>query len=110
MDYSQLSLIELKQMAKGRRIKQYYIKKKEELAEILSLTELPFEMKLEKMTIIELREEAKRRGLRGDGIWKLNRQGLVNLLYPRNQAPANQNKENQSDTNKHDDPKEHDSQ
>ena len=110
MDYSALSLIELKQAAKGRRIKQYYIKKKEELIEILSLAELPFEMKLEKMTIVELREEAKRRGVRGDGIWKLNRQGLVELLYPRNQAAANQDKQNESDAHKHDDPKEHDPQ
>ena len=105
-----MSLIELKQAAKGRRIKQYYIKKKEELVEILSLTELPFEMKLEKMTIIELRAEAKRRGMRGNGIWKLNRDALVQLLYPGNQAPANEDEKDKSDTNKHDDPQEHNAQ
>ena len=31
-------------------------------------------------TIVELREEAKRKGIRG--FWNLNREGLLNLLYP----------------------------
>ena len=101
-----MSLIELKQAAKGRRIKQYYIMKRRELIEVLSLDELPFEMKLEKMTIIELREEAKRRGIKG--FWGLNREGLVELLYPTgNEAAANKNEEDKSNTDEHNDPQEH---
>ena len=106
MDYQSMSLIELKQAAKGRRIKQYYIMKRHELIEVLSLNELPFEMKLEKMTIIELREEAKRRGIKG--FWGLNRDGLVQMLYPRNETAADKNQEDKSNTHEHNDPQEHD--
>lgn len=105
MNYSALSLIELKQAAKGRRIKQYYIMKRARLIEILSLDELPQEMKIEKMTIIELRAQAKDRGIKG--FWNLNREGLVELLY---QAPTNKNKENQGDTDEHNDPQQHDAE
>jgi hypothetical protein len=66
MNYAEMSLIELKQLAKERRyIKRYYVKSKEELVAILSLPAPPREMLLEKMTIKELREEAKQRGLKG---------------------------------------------
>ena len=105
MDYSAMSLIELKQAAKGRRIKQYYIMKRHQLIDILSLNELPFEMKLEKMTIIELREEATRRGIKG--FWALNRGALVDLLYPRNQATAHKDEEDKGNADKHDDPQNH---
>lgn len=108
MDYASMSLIELKQAAKGRRIKQYYIMKRHQLIEILSLAELPFEMKLEKMTIVELREEATRRGIKG--FWALNRDALVHLLYPRNQTAADKNEKDKGDANKHDDPQEHNTQ
>lgn len=108
MDYASMSLIELKQAAKGRRIKQYYIMKRHQLIEILSLDELPFEMKLEKMTIIQLRDEATRRGIKG--FWALNRNDLVELLYPRNQAAANKNEEDKCNTYEHNDPQEHDSE
>lgn len=77
---STLSLVELKQLAKGRRIKQYYIMKRHQLIQILSLPELPESFRREKLTIVELREEAKRKGIRG--FWNLNRDSLLNLLYP----------------------------
>lgn len=108
MDYSALSLIELKHAAKGRRIKQYYIMKRHQLIEILSLAELPFEMKLEKMTIVELREEATRRGIKG--FWALNRDALIQLLYPRDQAAANKDEKDKCDADKHDDPENHNSE
>jgi hypothetical protein len=100
-----MSLLELKQAAKGRRIKQYYIMKRKQLIEILSLDELPLEMKIEKMTIIELREQAKERGIKG--FWNLNREGLVELLY---KTAADKNEKNKSHTNEHDDPQQHDSE
>ena len=77
---STLSLVDLKQLAKGRRIKQYYIMKRHQLIQILSLPELPESLRREKLTIVELREEAKCKGVRG--FWNLNRESLLNLLYP----------------------------
>ena len=76
---STLSLVELKKLAKGRRIKQYYIKKRAELIELLALPELPFKFKQEKMTIKQLRELAKERGLRG--FWGLSRENLMKILF-----------------------------
>jgi hypothetical protein len=75
-----LSLIELKQLAKQRRIKQYYILKRAQLIQLLSLSELPKSFIIEKMTITQLREEAKRKGIRG--FWTLRREQLVELLFP----------------------------
>jgi hypothetical protein len=77
---STLSLVDLKQLAKGRRIKQYYIMKRHQLIQILALPELPEHLRREKLTIQELREEAKRKGVRG--FWGLHREDLLNLLYP----------------------------
>ena len=77
---STLSLVDLKQLAKGRRIKQYYIMKRHRLIQILSLPELPERLRREKLTIVELREEAKRKGVRG--FWTLHRDQLLDLLYP----------------------------
>jgi hypothetical protein len=77
---SALSLVDLKQLAKGRRIKQYYIMKRHQLIQILALPELPESLRREKLTIHELREEAKRKGVRG--FWSLHREDLLNLLYP----------------------------
>lgn len=93
---SQKSLVELKQLAKGRRIKQYYILKRHDLIRILSLPELPTEMVLEKLTIHELRNQAKARGLKG--FWTLHRQELLELLYPleqKNQDCTNPEKHQQ---------------
>jgi hypothetical protein len=75
-----MSILELKQLAKQRRIKQYYILKRAQLLHILSLSELPKSFIVEKMTIGELRDEAKRKGLRG--FWTLRREQLVQLLFP----------------------------
>jgi hypothetical protein len=75
-----LPLVELKKIAQQRRIKQYYIKKREELIALLKMEELPFQFTLEKMTIAELREQAKEKGLRG--FWSLHRDDLIKVLYP----------------------------
>jgi hypothetical protein len=75
-----MSILELKQLAKQRRIKQYYILKRAQLLQLLSMNELPRSFIVEKMTISELREEAKRKGLRG--FWTLRREQLVQLLFP----------------------------
>ena len=75
-----LTLIELKPLAKQRRIKQYYILKRAQLIQLLSLSELPKSFIIEKMTITQLREEAKRKGIRG--FWTLRREQLVELLFP----------------------------
>lgn len=96
MDYSTMSLVQLKKAAKGRRIKQYYIMKRVDLIRILSLPELPQEMKIEKLTIHQLRQQAKERGIRG--FWGLNRNALVELLF---HTPANQNQQYKGDTDKH---------
>lgn len=78
---STLSLVELKQLAKGRRIKQYYIMKRHQLIQLLALPELPECLRLEKLTIHELREQAKAKGLRG--FWSLHREELLGILYPQ---------------------------
>lgn len=96
MDYSTMSLVQLKKAAKGRRIKQYYIMKRVDLIRILSLPELPQEMKIEKMTIHQLRQTAKDRGIRG--FWGLNRSALVELLF---HTSANQNQQDKGDADKH---------
>lgn len=75
-----MSLVELKQIAKNRRIKMYYTKKRVELIQLLSMAELPDSFALEKLTIKELRDQAKVKGLRG--FWSLHRDDLLTLLYP----------------------------
>lgn len=89
MDYTQMSLVELKQCAKERKIKQYYIMKRLQLIQLLSMPELPLSFKIEKMTIHELRDEAKRKGIRG--FWSLHRDELVELLYPTDGASQQEN-------------------
>lgn len=92
MNYSAMSLVELKQQAKGRRIKQYYIMKRLQLIEILSMGELPESMKIEKYTIHELRAMARAKGMRG--FWSLPRSELVSKLFPGNEGSAHENKKN----------------
>lgn len=75
-----LSLVELKKLAAVRRIKQYYIMKRLQLIQLLSMPELPESFKIEKLTIHQLREQAKQKGIRG--FWSLHRDDLVQLLYP----------------------------
>lgn len=85
-----LSLVELKQLAKARRIKMYYILKRVQLVQLLSMNELPKSFIIEKMTIAELREEAKRKGVRG--FWTLRREQLVELLFPAENLSDDMNK------------------
>jgi hypothetical protein len=110
LNYADMSLVELKQIAKERRyIKLYYVLPKDELVRILSLPEPPMEMKLSKLTIKQLREEAKQRDIHG--FWNLSRADLLNLLYPPLQQTAtNKNQQNESHANEHNDPQSHDSQ
>ena len=102
MDYESLSLVELKQLAKNHtpKIKQYYVKSKAELIAILSMTEFPEEMKIAKMRMADLREEAKKRG--HSNFWKMRRDQLVELLY----ASPEKNDEDDNHTEEHDDPEE----
>jgi hypothetical protein len=110
MDYASMSLVELKQLAKGRGyIKMYYVMPKHELVRILSMPNVPREMMLSKLTIKDLREEAKARGMHG--FWTLSRSALLALLYPPlNETAPNKKEEDERNANKHDDPESHDSQ
>jgi hypothetical protein len=103
-NFHELSLLELKQYIKQHniKIKHYYIMKRADLAELLSMAELPEEIRMDKITIVQLREMAKERGVRG--IWALNREALMNLLF--HEAP-HKNEKNKNDADKHDDPQEH---
>ena len=98
-----MSRVELNQAAKGRGIKHYYIMTAAQLRQLLKMEELPLALRIEKMTIHELRDEAKRRGLRG--FWTLRRERLVELLF---QAPADENQKNEGDADKHNEPQQHD--
>lgn len=101
MDIHNLSLIELKQLARDHEpsIKQYYIKTRLELIKILTMKELPQSFILEKKTIAELRKEAIEKGHKQ--IWKLKRAELMELLYSSSQK----NNQDDNHTKKHDDPK-----
>jgi hypothetical protein len=96
-----LSLLELKQLAKQKKIKQYYILKQSELIELLTMQELPIKYKLEKMTIKELRATAKERGLRG--FWGLSKKEITELLFP-----THDKQQNNSQTSEHGDPQNED--
>jgi hypothetical protein len=85
-----LSLVELKQLAKQRRIKQYYILKRAQLIQLLTMPELPRSFIIEKMTIAQLREDARRKGVRG--FWTLRREQLVELLFPSENLSDDMNK------------------
>ena len=89
MDYTTLSLADLKKAAKGRRIKQYYIMKRHQLIQLLSMDDLPDSYKIEKYTIHELRKQATEKGMRG--FWSLHRDDLVQLLYPASAPPQQYN-------------------
>jgi len=111
-NYKNMYLADLKIIAKSRRIKMYYIKTKEELVNLLCLKELPEAMKVEKMTIHQLRAEAKKRNV--VGFWNLRRGALVDLLFPNvqdvNQTAPDQYEEDKSQTNEHHQPEEHDAE
>lgn len=95
--YETMSLVDLKQVAKTKKIKQYYIMKKEQLIELLTMEELPFKFRLEKMTISEMRAIAKQRGMRG--FWSLSKEQLCDKLF----GSHDEEKDN-SKTCKHEDP------
>ncbi len=101
MNYDSMSLVDLKKVAKTRRIKMYYTMKRHDLIRLLSMPELPDSYKLEKLTIVQLRDQAKQRGLRG--FWTLSRNDLMNLLYPS--LPAKEKDENGNQQEEHEDPK-----
>ena len=63
------------------------------------MPELPESYRIEKLTILQLRDQAKEKGLRG--FWTLSRDQLVELLYPGSPKQDNQNG-NQEE--KHDSP------
>ena len=105
MDYSAMSLLDLKRAAKGRGIKLYYVRPKDELIQLLSMPELPLELRLQKKTIRELRQEAKEKNL--SGFWGLSRAELLDLLYADQQGSSNKNEKNESHTDEHDDPQDH---
>ena len=86
-----MSIVELKQLAKSRHIKMYYTKKRVELIRLMSMPDLPDSFKIEKLTIVQLRQQAKEKGLRG--FWGLSRDSLVSLLYPDGKLCHNVNKE-----------------
>ena len=96
-----MSLVDLKQAARDHNppIKQYYIKTRLELIQILSMKELPQSFILEKKTIADLRKEAIEKGHKN--IWKLKKAQLLELMYPSSQK----NDQNNDHTKKHDDPK-----
>ncbi len=99
-DYHSMSLIELKHVAKNHtpKIKQYYVKSRAELIQILTMSEFTEEMVVAKKRIAQLREEAKERKL--TGFWKMRRAELVELLYPS----TKQDNKNNNSRKEHDDP------
>jgi len=109
-NYETMYLSELKLIAKTRRIKMYYVKSKDELVELLSMVELPLEMRIQKMTNKQLQAEAKNRGI--TGVTGLRRPALINLLFPKTEdiskTSTDENQEDQSQTDKHHQPEEHD--
>ena len=105
-----MSLVELKKLAKERRIKHYYVMKREQLIDILKMDALPVKYKLEKLTIQELRTMAKEKGLRG--FWSLHRDDLLSMLFPENKDTVQSgtpHKQNQNDcqAEKHQNPEGH---
>jgi hypothetical protein len=113
MDFNSMSLAELKaycaKLPKGKRIKHYYIKSRAELCHLLSLPELPAEVRVEKLTIHDLRKMAKEKNIRG--IWNLNKRELQDLLFPENQewdtatlSTLDQDEKNEDDAQEKDRP------
>jgi hypothetical protein len=102
MDVHTASIVELKKLAKERKIKQYYIMKRVDLIRLLTMKELPEQYVIEKLTIHQLRDQAKLQNI--PRIYKLNRDALVTLLYPELTRSSNENNKNDDGAEKHDDP------
>ena len=101
------TLAELKKLAKGRGIFQYYILPKEQLIALLEMPELPVQHKMKKMTIVQMRALAKDRGLRG--FWELSKNDLTRVLFPEHhdtikKTAPHQEQEDHSKTTEHEDP------
>jgi len=101
------TLAELKIMAKGRGIFQYYILPKDQLIALLEMPELPVKHKMKKMTIVQMRTLAKERGLRG--FWELSKKDLTRVLFPEHhdtieKTATHQKQEDHSKTTEHEDP------
>jgi hypothetical protein len=67
-----------------------YILKRAQLIQLLNMNELPQSLIIEKMTVGQLREEARRKGVRG--FWTLRREQLVELLFPSENLSDDMNK------------------
>lgn len=102
MDYHLLEYSELKQEAKQRRIKMYYVMRKAQLIYLLSMKDLPEKYIVEKKTIKELRVEARARKI--PQIYLLHRQALVDVLYPHLGDSRQKNNQNHDCAKKHDYP------
>ena len=112
-DLNDLPLSALKRLVveRGIKLKQYYILPKAELVRILSMPELPSRYRIEKMTIIELREVAKQRKLRG--FWPLNKEQLTRMLFPEEDnavenTASHQHEKNDGQAGKHQNPEDQD--
>ena len=106
-DVHTLSLVELKQLAKINNppIKYYYIKSRVELIQILT-SEFTEEMKVEKLTIHQLRKDARDKGHLN--VWKMRRPQLVELLYGSDSGSGSgpkEDKKNDDHAEEHNDPK-----
>lgn len=109
-NYQNMYLSDLKVLAKARRIKLYYVKTKEELVRLLNLPELPLDMRIEKMTIHQLRDEARKRRIAG--FWELRRGALVELLFPKtenvDETTPHKDQQDKCEADEHHKPEEHD--
>jgi hypothetical protein len=103
-NYHEMSLVELKQAAKDHtpKIKQYYIKSRAELIQILSMETFTEDMIIAKKSLSELRKEAQERKL--PGIWKLRRAELVELLYPTLNLSSKKDDKNHNSGKEHNNP------
>jgi hypothetical protein len=106
MNYHAMEYCELKQEARERRIKLYYVMRKAQLIQLLSAP-LPEKYIVEKKRIQELRQEAQARGFQT--VYKLCRSQLVELLYPRlsTKPTLHYQDKDQDNTDKHNTPKNH---
>jgi hypothetical protein len=112
-DLNSLPLSALKKMfvQRGIKLKQYYILPKAKLVELLSMPEIPLKYRIEKMTIIELRELAHQRDLRG--FWGLNKNQLIRMLFPEDvdaveNTATHRHEENDGKAGKHQNPQDED--
>jgi hypothetical protein len=102
MDYHNMTRAELIKVArdlpKDRKIKQYYIKSRYDLIQLLTMNELPKQLQIEKRTLAQLRKEAQAKGI--PKLWTYRRAELVRILYPG----SKQDDKNDNDGKKHDNP------